>query len=258
MPVRLRLLLPGICLAWACACTASAAERYEGLAYARESGDLLYRELHYLYREHGTPQRLVLYRCPRGDAVFARKQVDYGAGAIAPDFNFVDARAHYREGVATQAGERHAWVQTGDGERETRAIEPPHDAVIDAGFDAYIRKHWQALAAGRTSLPFLIPSRFGFLDFAIVPAGDGLDHGRPVRTLRMSLDAWYGFLAPDIEVVYLRDGRRLLRFEGPGTIRGDNGKPLPVRIEFPPQRRGAADADEIAAAAALALAPTCE
>ena len=61
------ILLP---LALAMARQAMAIEHYEGLAYEKKSGKLLYRESHWL--QEG--QRLVLYRCPDGKP-FARKKV---------------------------------------------------------------------------------------------------------------------------------------------------------------------------------------
>ncbi|MEE7548937.1 hypothetical protein HF319_19710, partial [Xanthomonas sp. Kuri4-1] len=76
---------------------AGATTRYDGDAQAAEGGRLLYRESHWVEPDGG---RVVLYRCP-GGAAFARKQV---GGGSDPEFELVDARDGYREGVRTRQG----------------------------------------------------------------------------------------------------------------------------------------------------------
>jgi hypothetical protein len=131
------------------------------------------------------------------------------------------------------------------------------DAVIDAGFDAYVRAHWDALAGpdGRT-VPVLVPDRSGWLDFRVRHRGDGREGATDVRRMRLTLSAWYGFAVPAIDLTYERDTRRLLRFEGLGFVRDREGGHPRVRIEFPdpPREIGegvAATAIDLAARAPL-------
>lgn len=250
------LLALGLCLA-ACvpAWATGGAERYEGLAHARISGRLLYQETHWRYQEGGAWQHLVLYSCPDGTP-FARKLLRELPGAEQPDFDFQDARDGYREGVRTQGAAREVYVQPdGKSPPESRPLAIPPGAVIDAGFDAFVRNRWAALSQGESvKVPFLIPSRHDYLDFKIADARDGLVDGRPVRRLRMKLAAWYGFVAPAIELAYERDGSRLVEFQGIGTLRDARGRQLDVRIVFPAARRGESpSAAEIAQAATRPL-----
>lgn len=247
--------------AWSPVASAAAAqERYEGLAYASGSQRLLYRETHWRYADQGVPTRLVLYRCPDGTA-FARKRLREVPSAVAPDFDFIDGRSGYREGVRTRAGERRVYWQPRAGTRErAQVLKTRANVVIDAGFDAYIRSHWNAIAGGKPlAAAFLLPSRLGTLDFRIGKPADAVVDGQPARTLRMAVDAWYGFAAPEIELAYATSDRRLLRFEGIGTIRDAAGRNQPVRIEFPGRSRLAGAArHEIDAAIAAPLADRCK
>ncbi|UHQ22100.1 hypothetical protein LVB77_15690 [Lysobacter sp. 5GHs7-4] len=222
-----------LCCVWGAA-GAGPVERYDGLAYARDGARLLYRETHWRYAEQGVGHRLVLYRCPGGEA-FARKRVVDGASAAAPDFDFSDGRDGYREGVRSRGDGREVYVQ--DGARaplRSRALSLPRDAVIDAGFDAMVRARWDALSPGRAiAVPFLLPSRFDFLDLKLAAAAPARVDGRGARRLRMSLDRWYGFAIPAIELTYADADRRLLEFRGIGTIRDRRGRHLDVRIAFP-------------------------
>lgn len=255
-----RRLVAGLLLAtggWVAG--AHAVERYEGAAYARDGGQLLYRETHWRYGEDGSTRRLVLYRCPNG-AAFARKRVVETAQPSAPDFDFHDGRDGYREGVRSRAGRREVYVQAGaTAALRAKAIELPHDAVIDAGFDAMVRMRWDELGReGGVAVPFLLPSRYAFLDLKLSAAAPLQAQGRAARRLRMSLDRWYGFAIPSIELIYGDRDRRLIEFRGIGTIRDRRGRPLDVRIVFPADAvvRDAARV-EVDRAGSVELAASC-
>jgi hypothetical protein len=134
------------------------------------------------------------------------------------------------------------------------------DGVLDAGFDAFVREHWQDLAAGRAPhLEFLIPSRFEYLSFALSGVHDTTWDGEPARQFRMRLAAWYGFAVPGIDLTYDRAGARLIEFDGVGNVRDAAGKNQSVRIVFPAATvRSDVPQSEIVHAAAERLACRCE
>jgi hypothetical protein len=237
----------------------AADSHYEGAAYAQGTQRLLYREEHWVYEDNGVRTRLVLYRCPAG-APFARKLVKSIPATFAPDFDFVDNRNGAREGVRSRDGQREIFVQKNtQAAMKTAPLPLLAGGVIDADFDAYVRSHWNDLGEKRDlRVPFLVPSRFAYLDLRLGGATDGMEQGDAVRHLNMRLDAWFGGIAPSIELTYAASGRRLLRFEGIGNIRDDAGKVQKVRIEFPAATRFDTPARaEIDAAAALALTERC-
>lgn len=230
----------------------------EGVAYAKHGGAVVYRETHWLYRDAGGDARLVLYRCPDGRA-FGRKTLRDGRDPAAPDFEFVDARHGYREGLRTRGGSREVFHQDGARKPLRGGRVSVRGLVADAGFDAYVRTHWDAIAArdGRV-VPFLIPSRLAPLDFRIGEARDLRESGRAVRRLRMRIDGLLGRALPDVELTYDVATRRLLRFTGPGTVRDARGRVQSIRVEFPrePVTSGVTRA-QIDAAARTPLAPIC-
>jgi hypothetical protein len=231
-------------------CTvAQAGQAYEGIAYAPGSQRVLYREAHW---QAGT-RHVVLYRCPDGRA-FARKQLDYAKGAVAPDFEMRDARDGFRSGVATTPGGREVFVRHSAGQRR-RSAALPSGAVVDAGFDAFIRQAWGRLAGGAAiEVPFLVPSRLKAMNFRLQPqpaAADGL------RVFRLSLASWIGGVLPHIDVTYDAATRTLLRFTGMSDVRDGRGDNLVVDIRFPPQQRRSADLAALEAAANTALDGTC-
>lgn len=239
---------------------ALALDRYEGSAFSVRDGSLLYRETHWRYQDRGRPARLVIYSCPDGTP-FARKQVWTGQQPSAPDFEFVDARDGYREGVRRTGGRREVHVQaTTRATPRSRAFETPANAVIDAGFDAFVRAQWPALARGdKVTAKFLLPSRQAFLGVGIrqVDAGAAATAVPDQVRLRMSLDAWYGFAVPETTLTYLARDRWLRRFEGIGTIRDAKGRNQQVRIEFPQRPSTGVTPAQLAAALAVPLQRQC-
>lgn len=212
---------------------AVAVERAIARAYVRGGDALLYTETHLRYRDAGVDRHLVVYRCPDG-AAFARKTVVAQPSATAPDFEFVDGRSGYREGVRTRDGKREVFVQAArTGAEQVKPLPARAGGIIDAGFDAGVRQHWRALGNHDMRLAFLIPERFDYVPLKLAAVGDASDDGRDVRRLQMTLDRWFGFAVPPIDLTYAVADQRLLEFAGPGMIRDDRGRSREVRIVFP-------------------------
>lgn len=257
MPARRALLgLALACLAGPAGANADIL-RQEARAYARKGETLLYRESHWRYRQDGLAHRLVLYRCPDGRA-FARKTVVERVSAQAPDFDFEDARDGYREGVRSGPRGRTVYVRPStDAAPRERPLALPSGGVIDAGFDASVRLHWDALRAGRdVDQPFLLPSRMAFVPVSLRPGGAVRWSGIPAQRLTMRLDRWYGFIAPTMQLTYADADQRLLEFAGIATIRDDAGNHQDVRIVFP-DPAAPADPDALRQARATPLVRSC-
>lgn len=212
-------------------------EHYVGVAYAHTGGKMLYSEEHWIMRDPGSGRRVVLYRCPDGQP-FARKQLYGQTDDATPDFDLYDRRDGYREGVEGQRGKRLVYVQRSQvAPRQSAHLPTPQNAVIDAGFDAYLRSHWNVLGKGEdTNIAFLVPSRLAYISLKI-RVHDKIIQNAPMREFHLNLNAWYGFAAPSIDVTYSALDRRLLSFEGVSNVRDSHGDTQRVRIEFPPDKR---------------------
>jgi hypothetical protein len=231
---------------------------YKGYAYT-DDHRLLYSESHWLYIDKGVNHRLVIYACPDGQP-FGRKWVDTAPGASAPDVDMLDARWGYREGVRTRAGQREVYSQANGNAPEKHApIGSPPNAVIDAGFDAFVREHWNDLsAAGVAPLPFLVPSELRYVDFSASKLRDEQSGGHDIRWFRLKLDGWYAFALPHIDVAYDAQNHDLFAYRGLSNIRGNGNHNLEVVIEFPTaEHRADIDMPEVERAAALALTGRC-
>jgi hypothetical protein len=245
------------CLAAALACAPAAANalREDARVHAVDSGRLLYRETHWT-TPGPKPERWVLYRCADGRP-FARKRVLATAAPASPDFALEDARDGYREGVRGATGSRSVFVRAPGKAESSRAVSVPEDGVIDAGFDAAVRRHWRTLLGGAPlRLQFLVPSRQRFFPVKLQRVASIDWNGIPAERLRMRVDAWFGFAVPEVNLVYARDDRRLLEFAGTGNLRDGRGHYPQVRITFDQAPRPAT-AQEIAEVRALPLNGRC-
>jgi hypothetical protein len=248
------------CAGWIASASGAAIGRhYVGIAYTKPGGVEIYREEHWVQDESGVETQLVLYRCPSGPP-FARKLERGVVGASALDFDFVDGRDGYREGVRGKSDQREVYVQQIAGApMRTAPLPNVTDAVIDSGFDAYVQSHWSELNGKHDlAIPFLVPSRLEYMNLKLSGATDVDNKGEALRRFRMSLNAWFGFVAPSIDLTYTREDHRLRRFEGIGNIHDSAGKNQVVRIEFTASGRFTSPTPhEISAASALPLATRC-
>jgi hypothetical protein len=180
-----------------------------GNAYDHVSGQHLYSEYHSCKSDN--LECLVDYRDSSGQLI-ASKKLNYSTGLTQPALIMKD----YRTGIATSIGSQH---------RE--------GLVVDAGFDNFVRGQWNVLTIGDTvKFPFLVA---GFDEPLKMRAN--LDRSRSCideeLCLEISLDSWIlGFLAEPINLVYSRENRRLLRYQGLSNIRGDSSESLIVDIHY--------------------------
>lgn len=214
-------------------------------------GGVLYREQHWVRHRDGVPlERLTLYRCADGTA-FARKQVDYRRSRLAPEFELMDARSGYREGLRRSGGGPTLFVRERAGAQESARALAPQALVADAGFDEFIRRHWLTLVAGqRLPIEFAVPSRLRSLGFTVQRTGAvSTIAGEPALTFRLALGGILRWIAPHIEVSYGQKSRRLLRFEGLGNLRDDRSAgQLVARIDFASPPRAVTEGDRRPAA----------
>lgn len=243
MPLHRRACALGLTLSLVSSATAAAAAltspdavRYvEGRA-TTQGGDFIYTEAHWIYGDGAQQSRLVLYRCPDGKP-FARKAIHADGNAQAPDFELDDAQSGYREGVRTDGGKRVVFVRTSKNAAErTATLDTSPMPVIDAGFDAYIRSHWDALNKGSDSIPFLVPSRLGTLRFTVKSEGGTRIEGHDARKFQLGLDSLIGFALPHLDVAYDTKTHELLSFSGIANIRSSTGRNVSAKILFDPSR----------------------
>jgi hypothetical protein len=233
---------------------------FAGTAKQIDTRQLLYRELHYL-SDPGTTREvhLVHYQCPNSDAVFARKELFYGANRVAPRFTLTDPRIGFVEGVRNLGdGRTQVFHKHGPQRNEKTASLPRGKTlVIDAGFDEFVRRNWDALERGQAvKFSFLVPSRLQAIDFKLTKHHEETLDGVAASVFRLNLSGLLGWLLPYIEVSYRKSDRLLVRYKGLTNMRDLAGDNLAAEISLPAAERRIAKVD-LAALRAVSLVSRC-
>lgn len=260
MRARRAWALPALLLACVARESAAVDLLFTGYARALDAGELSYVESHTV-RDFGSPdeRRVVLYRCAKGGAAFARKTLDYTPRRTDPDFRLEDARTGYLEGLVTSPTGRQVYFrENGIEPLRLRGVLRDAGIVSDAGFDEFVQIHWRELERGETvRFPFLVPSRLQALTFKVHKHRDERIDGVEASVIRLNLGGFFGLFVPHIDVAYDRRERVLLRYRGIVNIRDLEGDNLTAEISLPPnERRVIANAD-LAAALAEPLVSRC-
>jgi len=206
--------------------------RSEGVATTAQ-GNVLYREVHWQRGPADGAERWVVYQCAGGQP-FARKHLPPTTRPRARGYVLEDRRSGQAAQIRAQADSVLIdWKESaGDTPRERR-LPLADDAVIDTGFDAAVRAHWPALMRGEpVSLPFLVPGRQRFYPVQVRRSGPLQWRGTPAQSIEVSLDTWYGGVAPRLKLVYADADRRLLEFNGTSNLRDARGNYPAVTVRF--------------------------
>ena len=233
--------------------------QFAGFARDR-AGKPLYVEAHYV-RNAGVvgENRIVMYRCSPGGPAFARKELTYGKLREEPEFIFTDARSGYVEGLRqTPQGPRVFQQENARSPRREAPVPANVAIVADAGFDEFVRQHWDELEAGKTlRFPFLIPSRLDYLSFKVKKHSETKLEGATASVIRLNLSGVLGWFLPYIEVSYRKSDRALMRYDGLSNIRDDAGRNHIAVIEFPARERRTVPAVDLVKLRAEPLVSRC-
>jgi hypothetical protein len=227
--------------------------RYSGTAYSLDDDQILYREDHTLTMKDGQPiERTTLYY-DADNQLFAEKNNRYRSqfnnsdtnntdsnntgsdNSATPDFMLTDDRYGYSESME-QDGKR--WrVEYKKPEESGNKIlsKPDYTPVIDAGFDEFVRAHWNDLMEGDTvNFSFAVPSRLEWIDFRLIP----LAQKGGTLTVEMRLKSrWIAWLLDPVFLTYDIKSKRLLTYRGLTNIRTMNGDGIKaeIRYTYPPK-----------------------
>ena len=203
-------------------------------AYDRATGQYIYSEYHReFYRNGKHLYSIVEYRSPT--QVLARKTIDFSRSRQAPDFRLEDLRTGYVEGAAAvPGGYRFFTRQDRDGAMEEKVLAIPDPAVIDGGFDYFIRDNFDRLARGEwMPVNFGAANRKDFFRFNIYKTAESEADGRRVMLLQVEANnVILKQLVDPIKLVYDVQSRRLLSFQGVSNINDENGRNYRTRIDF--------------------------
>ena len=205
-----------------------------GLAYDLKTDELLYSETHCVSED--SVKREVLYKDAEGK-LMASKLVDYSSGVTTP--SFVQHNLYSSEFI--EVGFEQGMVSMAIIDAESRETLKSAQAqpsqklpiVIDAGFDSFVRQHWDSLEAGEShEFQFPLADRETLVELRIQTLGCSY-LSQTDQCFRLDVANWLlRILVKPIELGYDKEARRLTRFRGLSNIGDANGNGLVVDIKY--------------------------
>lgn len=210
--------------------------RFEGVAKPIDGGQPLYREQHEIsgHCDNGYWQPVehrVEYRRSDSGEGMASKTLTYPYSLFRPAVAF--RQPDFNETLQVDAtGSALSIRWSRDGEPPGNwTVEATDNLVLDAGFDHFVRAHWNRLTAGgEVPFEFLAPTRGEAYGFVVEPAPEpvtGADHSFRIRPtgliMRLAVDP--------IRLGYSADGF-LTHYVGLGNIRQNRDENYRVAIRY--------------------------
>lgn len=207
---------------------------YSGKAYSMDdSRTLLYCEEHQLKLLNDEPYKRQVRYFDSNNNLIAEKENNYFSNPAAPEFSFHDKRHNYYEQARYNDDGSLTLILKEDNDSQSQKIQAgdlPDNLIIDAGFDEFVRRHWQSLLSGQTvSFSFASVARLDLISFRLKKIAD--DDQKLVLSMRLEsrLLAW---LLDPIELTYDRNNRNLLRYRGLSNIMDTNGETYSADIRY--------------------------
>ncbi|OFE13018.1 hypothetical protein PHACT_07600 [Pseudohongiella acticola] len=213
-----------------------------GTAWSTDKSEVLYREIHFANDPDLDLTTRVEYRTPDGE-LFGEKDIDYSVSTTAPAISQADHRNDARITTRHPNAEPGPYVELevrphDSDEIQREQFDYEEGLIIDAGFDPFVREHWDRLVDGRRiTTDFLVPARMDTVHISIRKT-DNDECNFPSQNMHcfiinpaglLRMVSW--FVDP-ILIGYDADSRRLLMFEGVSNFRDDAGEPRNTLIHF--------------------------
>lgn len=233
--VNIKVLLIGILSVHSCALQAET--WIIGNAASAISGEHLYTERHYKSDATALISERVEYVSASGELI-VEKALNGTISPITPEVMQTDLRTGTRFSIRDAGNSLDTHYQRVGEAGETEKIRKDEQLVIDAGFDPYVRRHWQALQNGKPiGADFFVPARMDTVRVSISKVE--AEHCaliaietlclvvRPAGILRL-----VGWLVEPLYLAYGQDTQRLLMYRGISNLLDDNGKSQNVVIQY--------------------------
>ena len=212
-----------------------ASEAFYGYAYDLASGKYLYTEVHSPVFEGGKEvASTIRYYTPDGKEI-GKKTLDYRADAYVPKFRFDLPGEGYAEAI-TGNGETIDMLKISGKGKEKRKSIPRAEGLnaADSGFNHAVQDNLAKLVKGEAvNFKFAVAGQLDSYRFKISKVGSGVFEGKPAVKLLVQADSLLRYVAPDLNLLYDADAKRLREYKGVSNIHDPaSGKAYNARIVY--------------------------
>lgn len=226
--------LSNLCLLFAVTFATADSRTFRGLAVQRESGKALYTEHH---QEESSGGQVDILRTAfvnaKGDTI-AERTLDFKVSSTKPAYVFKDRRSGWEEGATEEGESFRVFCKKGKGKsRREKVLDVPGPAVIDGGFNNFLRQNMADLDAGkRLQFNFVVPSRLDWYRFVAREDKEASKGGLKVLVAEPE-NALLRLVAPHIQVTYDPKTGLMSGYEGISNVSDDRGGNQYIRLTYP-------------------------
>lgn len=196
------------------------AETVVGFARDATTQRFLYTEVHDFTR---APDGKVLtvqtrYHDPQGREI-ARKSLDYRANRYIPLYKMEVPAQRYTEGIRSNADPVVVFKQDGDREEAKSLARESGLEAADSGFNHLLMDQLPRLLQGETvSFRLIVAGQTDSFRFRAKQVGETTFEQTPAVRLRVEPDSLLRLLVDPLELVYDKQGTRLISYRGVSNI----------------------------------------
>lgn len=221
-----------LCAALCAFTSAVETESYTGYAYKEGIKEPVYTEKFTDKTVDGKPSETSTKYYDTDNKLIAQRTLNFSKSKFAPDFKTEDLRTGYTEGAEAKGKKFRLFVREDkDSKLKEKTISIPEPAVIDGGFNQYIKANWGELEKGKALVfNFAVASRLDYYKMRSVKISS------TEKTMKVRIEPErkiLRMLASPIVVNYDRSSKRILSYEGISNISDEHGDNFTIKLVYP-------------------------
>ena len=207
-------------------------ESYVGYAYKEGVKTPVYTEKFTEKIVDGKPTETSTKYYDANNKLIAHRTLNFSKSTFTPDFKTEDLRTGYIEGAEASGKKYRLFVrENNESNLKEKIITIPEPAVIDGGFNQYIKANWSALEKGKTLVfNFAVASRLDYYKMRAVKIS------ATEKTMKVKIEPErriLRLLASPIVVNYDIQTKRILSYEGISNISDEHGDNFMIKLVYP-------------------------
>ncbi len=209
--------------------------KYNGQAFELKTGKKIYQDHHQEFYENGKHLYSIVEYKDNNGKVFAKKNINFQKAGPKAEFLLNDYRDGYLEGSELVNGKiKLIYQKNKSEEKKEEIIDSPVNAVLDGGFDIFIRKNWDEILEGKKKqFHICAPSQMDCFKFVAFKTKEEIINGKDAVLIRVELNNFIlAALVKPILIHYEKSSKRILQYDGISNINNPEGKSYVVRIVY--------------------------
>lgn len=208
-------------------------QKLEGRAF-NEKGELVYIEKHEVNYQDKLVSSKVRYLRPDSDEILAELEINYAPSQILPNSKFQDLRTSRVNEISWIEEEQKIKVSSRedkDSDLKSTTIDVSQNLLSAHGINNFIRQNFDELSKEGASkkFKFVVPIRQEAYDFKVLPSK--INETEVVFTIKVN--NWFiRMFAPEIRLVFDKETKRIIRFEGLSNITKADGETQDVIVKY--------------------------